>query len=134
MNKVKSLFKYILIFVILIIMYFSLLLLTSLIPSSAIRENVEKSSVKLLELGEKKEYELKYKKESIFTFTDALMINTAYSIDSGHPIESLLLARRSYIPGQTLIVNEETKDVMSSSMYMNGKDSYQTKELYGLIN
>lgn len=134
MNKVKILFKYILIFIILIIMYFSLLLLASLIPSSAIRENVEKSSVKLLELGEKKEYELKYKKESIFTFTDALMINTAYSIDSSHPIESLLLARRSYIPGQTLIINEETKDVMSSSMYMNGKDSYQTKELYGLMH
>lgn len=134
MNKVKILFKYILIFIILIITYFSLLLLTSLIPSSAIKENVEKSSVKLLELGEKKEYELGYKKESIFTFTDALMINTAYSVDSKHPIESMLLARRSYIPGQTLTVHEEAKDVISAPMYMNGSNAYQTKELYGLMH
>ena len=134
MKRLKSIIKYIIVFVILIIVYFVSLLLTSLIPSSAIKENVTKSSETLVMLGEKKAYELGYTKEEAFTFTDALMVNTAFSIDSSHPLESMLLARRSYIPGQTMTVYEESKDVLSSSMYMDSSGSYQTKELYGLMH
>ena len=137
MKIVKGLLKYIFVFVILILVYWLSLFVTSLIPSSAIKENVTKSSesiVVLGEVGEKKFYDLGYKTEGTFIFTDALMVNTAYSIDSSNPIESMLLARRSYIPGQTTTVYKESKDVVSAPMYRYSGGSFQTKELYGLMH
>ena len=80
MKIVKGLLKYIFVFVILILVYWLSLFVTSLIPSSAIKENVTKSSesiVVLGEVGEKKFYDLGYKTEGTFIFTDALMVNTA---------------------------------------------------------
>ena len=88
MKNIKLTLKYILIFVVLICMYFTSLILSSLIPSSAIKEKVIKSSEFLKQYGEKEIVNLRYKEEEIFLFTDALMLNTAYSIDSENPIES----------------------------------------------
>lgn len=134
MKKLNYLSKYILIFVLLITTYFLLLFIISLIPTSKIEGNVIDSSEKLLELGESPIYDLGYKKEQLFLFTDALMVNTAYSIDSNNPVESILLARKSYVPGRTTTVHEEGKDVKSPKMYMIGANTYQTKELYGLLH
>ena len=89
-NILKGLLRYILIFVILIGIYIAVLTLSSLIPSSVMEDNVRSSSETLVEEGEKVTFDLKYKEENIFTFTDALMINTAYSVDSSHPIESFM--------------------------------------------
>ena len=97
----KDILRYILIFIILIGIYVAILTLTSLIPSSMLEENAHSSSETLVQEGEKVTFNLKYKEENIFTFTDALMINTAYSVDSAHPIDSFMLARKNYIPGQT---------------------------------
>ena len=80
MKNIKLILKYILIFVVLICMYFTSLILSSLIPSSAIKEKVIKSSEFLKQYGEKEIVNLRYKEEEIFLFTDALMLNTAYSI------------------------------------------------------
>ena len=77
-NILKVLLRYILIFVILIGIYVAILTLSSLIPSSVMEDNVRSSSETLVEEGEKVTFDLKYKEENIFTFTDALMINTAY--------------------------------------------------------
>ena len=74
--------KYILVFIILICIYLITLTLSGLIPSEWMKDNVTKSSEVLYEEGEKKFIDLGYKEESIFLFTDALMINTAYSVDS----------------------------------------------------
>lgn len=100
----KAFFTYLLVFIILIGSYIILMTLTSLIPSSVMKESVKRSSETLVSEGERPEYDLGYKKENVFTFTDALMINTAYSIDSEHPIDSFLLARKNYVPGQTKVV------------------------------
>ena len=100
----KDILRYILIFIILIGIYVAILTLTNLIPSSMLEENVHSSSETLAQEGEKVTFNLKYKEENIFTFTDALMINTAYSVDSAHPIDSFMLARKNYIPGQTKLV------------------------------
>lgn len=78
--------KYILIFIILICIYIITLIGTSLIPSSCMKENVIKSSEILKDEGEKKYINVGYKDASVFLFTDALMINTAYSIDSKTPL------------------------------------------------
>lgn len=128
---------YFLVFIILISSYMVLMTITSLIPSSAIEDNVRKSSETLLEDGEKILYHLGYKKEIIFTFTDALMINTAYSIDSRYPMGSSLLARKNYIPNQTKIIYPDSQyDLGANVKYKNLKngDVYQTKELYGLMH
>lgn len=129
--------KYILVFVILIGIYLVLLTVTSLLPSSVLEENVRESSETLLEEGEKVTYNLGYKEENIFTFTDALMINNAYSVDYRHPLESSILIRKNYIPGQTNVVYPDSQyNLGANEKYINKNtgDLYQTKELYGLMH
>ena len=131
MKNIKLTLKYILIFVVLICMYFTSLILSSLIPSSAIKEKVIKSSEFLKQYGEKEIVNLRYKEEEIFLFTDALMLNTAYSIDSENPIESALLARKNYIPGQTQTISnqrQKNQPATKSHTHKNGKN-YQVDEL-----
>ena len=133
----KDILRYILIFIILIGIYVAILTLTSLIPSSMLEENAHSSSETLVQEGEKVTFNLKYKEENIFTFTDALMINTAYSVDSAHPIDSFMLARKNYIPGQTKEVYPDGQyNLGANKKYINQNngDLYQTKELYGLMH
>lgn len=133
----KGLIRYILVFIILIGIYFALLTLSSLIPSSALEKNVRSSSEILIEEGERVTFDLGYKEENIFTFTDALMINTAYSVDNTHPIESSILARKNYIPGQTKEVYPDGQyNLGANEKYINKEngDLYQTQELYGLMH
>lgn len=129
--------RYVLIFIILICVYMSSLILTSLIPSKYMKENVRVSSEKLFSEGEKVNINLGYKEENIFTFTDALMINTAYSVDSSTPLKSAMLARKNYIPGQTSTEHIDNQyNLGASEQYVNKKngDIYQTAELYGLMH
>lgn len=136
MKNIKLIFTYILIFVVLICMYFASLILSSLIPASSIKENVIKSSEFLKQYGEKEIVDLKYKKEEIFLFTDALMLNTAYSIDSEKPIESALLARKNYIPGQTQTISKDREKNLGASKSHTDKygNIFQVDELYGLMH
>lgn len=135
-NKIKVILKYVYITLFLIGIYILMMLITSLIPSSEIKENVKKSSETLYQEGEKRTIDLKYKKENLFTFTDALMINTAYSVDNTNP-ESCMLARKNYIPEQTKKVYKDSQyNIGTNEKYKNNKtgDLYQTKELYGLMH
>ena len=139
-SKVKNVFKNLLQYVcmtfILIGIYIILMLLTSLIPSSWMKNNVKISSEILYKDDEKVTIDLKYKKETLFTFTDALMINTAYSVDSKNPT-SFLLARKNYIPGQTKeFYGDSQYNLGANEKYKNPRngDLYQTKELYGLMH
>ena len=138
MKKViKGILRYVLILVVLLGIYFVLLTLTSLIPSSTLEKHVRESSETLVEEGEKVTYNLGYTEENIFTFTDALMINTAYSVDSREPIKSFILARKNYIPGQTEEVYMDRQyNLGANKNYINpdNGDLYQTKELFGLMH
>lgn len=136
MKNIKLILKYILIFVVLICMYFASLILSSLIPSSTIKENTIRSSEYLKQYGEKEIVDLKYKKEEIFLFTDALMLNTAYSIDSENPIESALLARKNYISGQTQTISKDREKNLGASKSHTDKygNIFQVDELYGLMH
>lgn len=136
----KEILKYVICFIILIAVYFSLLTITSLIPSGMLKENVSKSADYFLEHGGEKEVvDVRYKEVHLFHFTNALMINNAYSIDSKKPIESWITARKNYIPGVTKTIYTDTpEDLMSASKYyengvFNG-DAYQTLELYDTVN
>lgn len=133
----KSFVMYLLIFIILISAYMILLFISSLIPSTLMEDNVRKSSETLVKEGEKSGFDLKYKKEYIFTFTDALMINTAYSIDNTRPIESFILARKNFIPNQTkYFYGDSQYNLGANPKYINESngDLYQTQELYALMH
>ncbi len=136
MKNIKLILKYILIFIVLICLYVAMMVLSSIIPSSAIKENVTRSSEYLKQYGEKEIVDLKYKKEEIFLFTDALMLNTAYSIDSENPIESSLLARKNYIPGQTQTISKDKEKNLGASKAHTDKNGniFQVDELYGLMH
>lgn len=144
-KKMKEKFKkglkivalYALVFVILICIYMISMTLSSLIPSSAMEKHVRESSETLIKSGRESEYyDLKYKEEGVFIFTDALMINTAYSIDSTEPIKSFMLARKNYIPGQTKEVYIDNQyNLGANKKYIDDEGNlYQTKELYALMH
>ena len=133
----KKYLKYIVIFVILIASYLTILTITSLIPRNYIENNTKKSASTLLELGEKTNIETLLKKETLFNFTDALMINTAYSIDTKKPIESFMVARRNYIPQKTIKVYKDSNPPNQNTNEDEGaykENVFQTQELYSTVN
>lgn len=115
---IKDGLKFLIIYIILISIFIGSVTLVSLIPSEWMKKNVQETA------------EIMYGQENIWkvpvfgvlilfdNFTDALMINTAYSIDNNHPFTSAMLARKNYIPGVT---KDEYKDMAgelkSSSKY-----------------
>ena len=136
MDTLKTILKYVVSFIVLLIIFFGSLTITSLIPSSNLKNNVIKTSEIYKEEGEKKIAKVFGKEETIFIFTDALMVNTAYSIDSEHPIESFVLARKNYIPGQTQVVHEDSQyNLGASKNYKDANENvFQAAELYGLMH
>ena len=136
MDTLKIILKYVVSFIVLLVIFFGSLTITSLIPSSNLKKNVIKTSEIYKEEGEKKIAKVFGKEETIFIFTDALMVNTAYSIDSKHPIESFLLARKNYIPGQTQTVHEDSQYNLGASANYKDKNEnvFQAAELYGLMH
>jgi len=87
-----------------VICFFILLLsliIVNLIPREYIEENVKESVQIFIDEGNypKIKFARKYLLDN---YTDALMLNTAYSIDSNSPIESTILMRRNYRPNEGL--------------------------------
>lgn len=121
--KIKSVIKYILIFVALIACYNGLLYGACKIPSSMMKGTVEKSAEILK--GQGIRYYFQY-----YAFhdneTDALMVNNAYSIDSEKPFDSYMWVRKNYDPKITKHLEDETlgelisydeKDGINTGMY-----------------
>lgn len=130
-KKLKPILKYICTFMILIFIYVVLGGVTSAIPRSLIEENSKKSAQYLL--GEKQCADIKikdtlYKKEYIFNYTNALMLNTAYSIEPTKPLESFMLARKNYLPEITERFNQDTQYGLVSASNWNYQN--QTGEYY----
>ena len=135
MKLAQKILQYVIVILILLAIFLGSLVVTSLIPSSWMGENVKKSAEDMKEIGEKEIVDMGYKKEVLFIFTDALMVNTAYSVDSTHPLESSLLARRDYLPGQTTVVHADIPEglVSPARYYEEGEsreNAFQTEELW----
>lgn len=130
----KKIFKYLIIFILLICSFVTLLTLTSCIPSKSMFNNVKKSSQVLLEEGNRKIIYIPYRKIKMEfdNYTDALMINTAYSIDSRNPMFSSFVARKNFIPDITTeIYQDQAGELKSSSKY---KYHNEVGELNDLVN
>lgn len=116
----KKLMKYVCTIIVLILIYFSALYVTSLIPASVLKSKVSESAEILLEQGNN--YIVPIVNKNMYikfdNYTDALMINTAYSIDSKNPLTSSLVCRKNYIPGTTKIEYQDTvSELKSASKY-----------------
>lgn len=130
----KKIFRYLIIFVLLICSFVALLTITSCIPSKSMFNNVEESSQLLLEEGNRKIIYIPYRraKMEFDNYTDALMINTAYSIDSKKPLFSAFVARKNFIPDVTTeVYQDQAGELKSSSKY---KYHNEVGELNDLVN
>ncbi len=105
---IKICLKYLIIYIILISSFLLLLTVTSLIPTDIIEENVKETSELLV--SQKNKFYVPLRKWNMMydNYTDALMINTAYSIDNTKPFYSAMVARKNYIPDVTKKVYEDT--------------------------
>lgn len=93
----KKILKLILIYFIIIITLVISLTIVNLIPRKNIENNVRKSLQIFIKEGAFPKINFTYN-YLLDNYTDALMINTAYSVDSNKPIESAMLMRRNYRP------------------------------------
>lgn len=130
----KRMFRYLIIFILLICSFMALLTITSCISSKSMFNNVEESSQLLLEEGNRKIIYIPYRrtKMEFDNYTDALMINTAYSIDSRKPLFSAFMARKNFIPDVTTeVYQDQAGELKSSSKY---KYHNEVGELNDLVN
>lgn len=117
----KKILKYIIVFIIIIISFNILLLLTSLFPSHLIEQKVMKSSEILLKEGNL--YNIKFL-NYVFTinnnYSDSIMINACYSIDNKDPFFSYMSVRKNYKKDLTKEVLLDTKGELVS--YSSNKE------------
>ena len=126
----KKIIKYTITYILLLIIFNSLLYISSLFPSSWIEQNVKESSEILLNEGN--DYMLSEKLNiNNNNYTDALMINEAYSIDNSTPIYSYMSARRNYKKGTT---QQTLKDIIGEGKTINSEEYDPVGELNQFLN
>ena len=99
-ENIKRVFKYVGVFLSVIVVFNVLLYLVSLIPS----EKLEKNVVESARILKKQETRYLYSKDFgvfIDTAGDSIAVNMLYGIDNNHPYESYMKARRNYKEGIT---------------------------------
>lgn len=116
----KQALKIIITYFVLILSFIVLLTVSCIFPSKYIKENVEQSSKTLSQEGNRLRTKI-IGRDTIMEFdnyTDALMINTAYSIDNKTPLYSSFVAKKNYIPEITEKIYEDTSgELKSASKY-----------------
>jgi len=101
----KNIGKFILIFISMLLVLSSILIIVNLIPKEYIENNVKESVQTFINEGYFPKVSFTYN-YLLDNYTDALMINTAYSVDSNEPLKSALLMRRNYRPNEDLILEK----------------------------
>ena len=112
MKQMMKFLKYPLIFIILIGIFIITLLLSSLFPRDWIQENTYESA-RILENQGNPYYVNNIRLDN---YTDALMINTAYSIDPSTPFKSIMVDRKNYLPGITKSMYSDITTELASSI------------------
>lgn len=97
----KKILKLALIYLTILLLLLISLNIVNLIPKKCIDSNVRKSYITLKQEGAfpKQKFTYNYLLDN---YTDALMINTAYSVDPRKPLKSAILMRRNYRPNEDL--------------------------------
>lgn len=121
----KKTAKFLGIYLIMVLIFFTSTVIVATIPSKFIKENVESSAKTLMNEGDLLKYP-SYRQIMLDNYTDALMIDNSYSIDSNNPIESAMLVRENYISS---ISKKVSKDVLGEHI----QPKEQVEELDNLI-
>ncbi len=128
----KNILKYVVTFILMIIVFCILLTVTSLIPRDALTKKVKESSEILCGQHNSRIIIINGRATKFDNYSDALMINTAYSIDDTDPFCSSMLARKNYIKGKTEVIYPDTTgELKSSSKY---KEVNQVGDLRDTVN
>ena len=129
-KMIKNIFKYLITFVVLTIIFLLFLILISMIPKKYIEKNMQRSAKQLFEQTESIFVDSNGREIYNHNSTDAIMLNIVYSMDRDNIIESILRARRNYIPGVSInFFEDEVGNLKSSS-----KRFLMTNELLKLVN
>ena len=116
----KESLKFFKTYIMLMIIFIVMLILSCSFPSSLIKNNVANSSKILNNEGNRKVCFIfnKLQFQEFDNFSDALMINTTYSIDNKSPLYSAFTAKKDYIPGITKTIKEDAVgELKSNSKY-----------------
>ena len=103
--KKKHILKLIITFFILLVSEVALLTLVNIIPQKYIKSNVKEASATLHEEGL---FPIIDNNFILDNWTDTIMINTAYSVDTKKPLESAILMRRNYRKDVNLVLKKQT--------------------------
>ena len=123
----KKIIKYISIYLAIIIFFIVSLVAVSSFKKEFLTENVKKSAEVLLSEGNRKVIYIPYKDMDMQfdNYTDALMINTAYSIDSQKPLYSAFVARKNYIPNITTEIYEDVPGELNDLVNNEKAESFE---------
>lgn len=130
-EEIKIIVKYILIYIIMIIIFIVALCMSAIIPKNTIQKNVKESEKQLEQQNLSEEVGI-LKKTILDNYTDAVMINTAYSIDTNEILKSVMLDRRSYNPEKELESADNIKEVVEQPVeelkaVLNGTNNHYFK-------
>ena len=146
MKMIKNGFKYILVFIVAVILLTGILVLAALIPQSAIRQNVQESAEYLCE-GELFGRVIEDAKGSeIDRYADSILLAIAYQYDSSHPLRSVMWSSYYYTAyrneNENLLyaVTEKEEPNQQYLRYWHGSNSivrplllcFSIKEIYWL--
>lgn len=120
----KTFLKYILLYILLAGLMLGSLYLVSFIPKKAIEMNSIESAILLNSEGEKVYFNSFGRKLYDDNSTDAIMLNLTYTIDEENKLESVIKARRNYVPG----VTKEIKSDKVGNLLHETKKFSMTKE------
>ncbi len=126
----KNILKYIVAFITTTIIFFLLLVIISSIPKKYLEDNIKKSAEILNSQSESIFVDSNGRKIYNHNSTDAIMLNIIYSIDRNNLVESILRARRNYIPEISYRFIEDTV----GNLKYETKRFLMTRELSNLVN
>lgn len=126
----KKIIKYVLVFLSLLLIFFSLLLVSSLFSSSMIEHNVIKSSITLSKEGNIYKF-FPWSRVVNNNYTDVLMINEAYSIDNKNPLYSCMAVRKNY---KESVTKYSCSDITGDSISLNSFRYDPVGELSEFLN
>ncbi len=125
----KTFLKYVLLYILLIVLMFSALFLVSFIPKEAIEKNTRKTTLALYYEGEKVYFNSLGRNLYDDNSSDAIMFNLTYTIDEQNKLESIIKARRNFVPGVT---KEIIPDTVGNLPFESNKFS-MTKEFFNTV-
>ena len=127
----KNILKYLLTFIICVVICFGALALSTLIPQGNIRDNIKESAEIMKKQGERFFVWSLGRELSIHNSTDAIMLNMTYSLNNEDLVKSVLIPSRNKVPGVS--TQEVVKDALGD-LPRESKDYLMTEELSKLVD